>query len=70
MVQGVLARLGHAFRTTAAHVVWFWDAVAPVEKNLDDLVVVSVRGENNRRDVGREGTGRNSPEKALCGDRG
>lgn len=42
MVQTVLIALGYTVRAATAHVVGFRDAVAPVQQDLNDLVIVSV----------------------------
>lgn len=54
MAQRVLAARAHALVAAAAHVVRHRQARAAVQQQLDDLVAVAVRRQDQRRDVGRE----------------
>ena len=55
VAQAVVAHAAHAVGAVAAHVVGFGDPVAPVQEDLDDLVVVPVARQDDRGDVRGEG---------------
>jgi hypothetical protein len=65
MIQRVFSSADMAVPTRAAHVVWLGDAVAPVQQDLDDLVVVPLGGQDDGRDVGGERAGGDAAEESL-----
>ena len=65
VVQRVVDALALALGAAAADVVRLGDAVAAVEQDLDDLVVVAVRRQDYGRDVGRERARRHAAQEAL-----
>lgn len=56
VAEAVLRAAVHAVLAAAARVVRFGDAVAAVQQNFDDLIIVPVGGQNDRGDVRCEGT--------------
>jgi len=67
VVEAVLRLPADAPDAPAADVVRLLDRVSAVQEYPEDLVVVAVRREDYRRDVGRVGVGGNSSEKILKG---
>ena len=56
VIQTVLGRLDDALDTSALDVVRLLDPISSLQKDLDDLVVVAMGGQDQRGDVWREGT--------------
>ena len=65
MPQAVLRAALHAVGAAAARVVRLGDAEAPVQQDLDDLVVVAVGGQDDGGDVRREGAGGHRLQQGL-----
>ena len=65
MPQAVLRAALQAGVAAAAGVVRLGDAEAPVQQDLDDLVIVSVRRQDDGGDVWREGAGGDGLQQGL-----
>lgn len=65
MVEAVVCAARAAFRTAAADVMRLLDAIAAIQKDLDDFVIVAVRCEDYGCDIGCERTGWNATQKTL-----